>query len=91
MEPFAHSGAMTARGWLSAQPPGFQRDVLRAGRLRHYGAKESVFEIADDPGGIYGVASGSFFVSVQLQDGTVRLAHIIRPGTWFGHGPALTS
>jgi CRP/FNR family cyclic AMP-dependent transcriptional regulator len=83
--------ATTARGWLAAQTPHFQRDVLKAGRLRLFKAKESVFEIADDPGGIYGIASGSFFVSVQAQDGTVRLAHVIRPGTWFGHGPALTS
>lgn len=59
--------------------------------MRQFAAKEGVFEIDDDPGGVYGVASGSFFVSVQSQDGTVRLAHIIRPGTWFGHGPALTS
>ena len=91
MEPLDVSSAITVRGWLSAQPPHVQREVLRAGRLRQFAAKEGVFEIDDDPGGVYGVASGSFFVSVQSQDGTVRLAHIIRPGTWFGHGPALTS
>jgi hypothetical protein len=26
--------ATTARGWLAAQTPHFQRDVLKAGRLR---------------------------------------------------------
>jgi CRP-like cAMP-binding protein len=91
MDDAALHAAMTARGWLAGQTARFQRDVLKAGRLRLFQAKESVFEIADEPGGIYGIASGSFFVSVQAQDGTVRLAHIIRPGTWFGHGPALTS
>ncbi|MEJ1161333.1 Crp/Fnr family transcriptional regulator [Prosthecomicrobium sp. N25] len=83
--------AMTGRGWLSAQAPAFQRDVLKVGRLRQFDAKESVFEVADEPGGIYGIATGSFFVSVPTQAGSVLLAHIIRPGTWFGHGPALTS
>ncbi len=49
-----------------------------------------VFSIDDPPGGIYGVISGGIGVEGAGPFHTLRLGHVLRTGSWFGHGPILS-
>jgi CRP-like cAMP-binding protein len=78
------------RGWLARQPGEFQRAVLARGRLVRYEPGEYLHHVGDGPGGVYGAVSGgigSYLVGYAPEP---TLAHILRAGTWFGHGPLIT-
>lgn len=81
---------VSSRGWLSKQPTKFRKALLTRARQVAFPTGKSIFHAGDDPGGIYGIVSGGILVYVPGMDGSERLAHIVRPGVWFGHGPVLT-
>jgi CRP-like cAMP-binding protein len=48
-----------------------------------------VFAINDPPGGIYGVVSGGIGIEGGGPFHLLRLGHVLRAGSWFGHHPVL--
>lgn len=80
---------LLSRGWLPAQPPGFQAVLLGQAELRTFRKGEFVFQAGDGPGGLHGVVAGSFGTYVVTPHSPPALSHILHPGWWCGEGPAL--
>ncbi len=78
---FAH------RGWLSGQPPERRRQVLERGRRVAFDAGETIVNIGDGAGGIYGILSGAVGTIGMTEFAGPTLGHVMRPGFWFGEGP----
>jgi CRP/FNR family transcriptional regulator, cyclic AMP receptor protein len=78
------------RGWLSEQPEPFRQQILRMARPVEFKRGQWVFAVNDPPGGIYGVISGGIGIEGVGPYTLARLGHILRSGSWFGHGPILT-
>lgn len=81
---------LCGQGWLADQDREFQAAFLEKTVLKEVPAGNFVFRRGDFGGGMYGVAGGAFGVYVPWSHGEGRLADILRIGTWFGYGPALT-
>lgn len=90
MERAAAEKIFTSVGWLSQQPENFQAKLLGRGHLVALAADAYVFHADDPPGGIYGIADGSIGILVPTRGASMRLATILRAGTWFGQGPLIT-
>jgi CRP-like cAMP-binding protein len=84
-----HEALFATHGWLSAQPAGFRRQLLQMARPLTVARGEWVFSINDRPGGIYGVISGGIGIEGGGPFHLLRLGHVVRAGTWFGHHPIL--
>jgi CRP-like cAMP-binding protein len=61
--------------------------VLARSVLMRFGEHQTVYRAEDEPGGIYGLASGSLGQFVTTPDTGLILAHIVHAGDWFGFGP----
>jgi CRP/FNR family transcriptional regulator, cyclic AMP receptor protein len=85
----AHEALFTVHGWLSQQPAGFRRQILEMARSVSVARGEWVFSINDPPGGIYGVVSGGIGIEGGGPFHMLRLGHVLRAGSWFGHHPIL--
>jgi CRP/FNR family cyclic AMP-dependent transcriptional regulator len=85
----SHEGLFAAHGWLSQQPAGFRRQILEMARSVSIARGNWVFSINDPPGGIYGVVSGGIGIEGGGPFHLLRLGHVLRAGSWFGHHPAL--
>jgi CRP/FNR family transcriptional regulator, cyclic AMP receptor protein len=81
---------VSRQGWLSHTPPEFRQTVLDRCLLEDFEAGAVIYMVGDPPGGMYGLVSGSFGVSVAPGERGPYLAHFARPGTWFGELPAFT-
>jgi len=77
------------RGWLSRQPPPFRTLFIGLGRLIALERGAPVFHMGDESGGVFGVVSGGVAVRGGTPWQSPVLAHILRAGDWFGHGPVL--
>lgn len=82
--------ALQKAGWLADQPDWLRDCLLASARLRSFRRGEYAFHVDDEPGGIFGVAEGSFGVLVP-SGGEVAICHLMRAGAWFGGGPILTA
>jgi CRP/FNR family transcriptional regulator, cyclic AMP receptor protein len=82
--------AFEQRGWLSEQPPAFQQRIAALARVVRVRRGEWVFQVNDQPGGIYGVVWGGIGVEGSSPYSCSRLGHVLRSGSWFGHGPILS-
>jgi CRP-like cAMP-binding protein len=80
---------LAVTGWLSNQPYDFQRTLLSVGQIESLEAEQFVFHFDDAPGGIFGIVDGGIGALIPTMGSTFRLATILRPGVWFGHGPLL--
>jgi CRP-like cAMP-binding protein len=85
----AHEALFAAHGWLSEQPAGFRRQLLSMARPVSVTRGNWVFAINDPPGGIYGVISGGIGIEGGGPFHLLRLGHVLRAGSWFGHHPIL--
>lgn len=81
---------VAGQGWLSLVPSSFRDAVLGRSLVVTAAAGETLFQVGDEPGGLYGLVSGSLGVSVAPGDDGPYLAHFVRPGTWMGEGSAVT-
>lgn len=72
-------------GWLADRPTGVRDEIL--GRCRLLAPKAGTFLrlAGDDPGGIYGIASGGIGIMLPLATDGQALVHVSRRGTWFGY------
>ena len=77
-------------GWLSFTPPSFQQAVLQRCLLQCYKAGETIYNLGDPPGGMFGLVSGAVGVSVAPGERGPYFGHLARPGTWFGEAAAMT-
>jgi CRP/FNR family transcriptional regulator, cyclic AMP receptor protein len=77
-------------GWLSQTPPSFCRAVLDRCTLQKVAAGATIYATGDPPGGMYGLISGAFRVSVAQGERGPYFAHFFGPGDWFGEGPAIS-
>jgi CRP/FNR family transcriptional regulator, cyclic AMP receptor protein len=81
--------ALTARGWLAGCEPALRRAILDRARPVAFAPDQIVFHAGDLAGGIYGIARGSFALSVGAAATGPALATILRTGVWFGNGPLI--
>ena len=81
--------AMRNMGWLANQPDWLKEELLACSRLRQFSRGQYAYHFEDGPGGMYGVANGSFGVLVP-SGGEMIMCHVMGPGAWFGWGPILT-
>jgi CRP-like cAMP-binding protein len=81
---------LTASGWLARQPKSFQAQVLRRGLPSSFRKGESIYRIGDEPGGIYGLVSGSLALFTAPNGAAPRMPHLSAPGHWTGEGSYLT-
>jgi CRP/FNR family transcriptional regulator, cyclic AMP receptor protein len=79
-----------SHGWLSLTPPSFRDAVLGQSRLLAVRAGETIFQVGDPPGGLYGLLSGVLGVSIAPGESGPYLAHFAQPGTWLGEGAVVT-
>jgi CRP/FNR family transcriptional regulator, cyclic AMP receptor protein len=77
-------------GWLGQTPVEFQKAVLNRVLLRKYEVGETVYTIGDPTGGIYCLLHGTLRVAIAPDQHGPYLAHLLRPGTWFGEGPLIS-
>jgi CRP-like cAMP-binding protein len=66
-----------------------QDELLACGKLRRFRTGDFAYHIGDDPGGMFGIVSGTFGVVVTSGDETA-MCHLVRAGTWFGSAPVLS-
>ena len=86
-----HCAAMLrARGWLAGQPERFREQILRMIVPMHAPRSMPVFSVDGPAGGIYGIVSGGIGIEGSGPYNVPRLGHILRAGSWFGHGPAMS-
>jgi CRP-like cAMP-binding protein len=88
-ESFAKT-ALQKAGWLADQPVWLREAILSCARLRVFRRGEYAYHLDDEPGGMFGVAEGSFGVMVP-SGGELSICHLLRAGAWFGAGPILTA
>ena len=83
--------AIVARqGWLSYPPPPFREKVLERCQLQRFEAGATIYSVGDPPGGMYGLVSGKFAISIAPGERGPYVAHFARSGTWFGEAAAFT-
>lgn len=79
-------GVLLREGWLAAQPPPFQRELLAGSSLRDYRAGDVLYRIGDPVGGIFGLVSGVMTVVIGPPHYPPRMLHVGVPGSWIGEG-----
>lgn len=77
---------LRTRGWLSLQARDVQDAVLALGREQNVEAGRTVFSVGDPAGGCYAILRGQVAVSIAPGVHGPNIAHIARPGTWYGEG-----
>jgi CRP/FNR family cyclic AMP-dependent transcriptional regulator len=90
MDLFSAQTIATNHGWLSLTPSSFRDAVLDRSLTLSAAAGETIYNVGDPPGGLYGLISGSLGISIAPGENGPYLAHFIRPGTWVGEGAAVT-
>jgi CRP/FNR family transcriptional regulator, cyclic AMP receptor protein len=80
---------LLTHGWLANLSRDLASTLLRRSRLAAYAPRAAVYHADDPPGGIYGIAAGAFGILAAAEGREPRLAHLLRRGAWFGHGPLL--
>ena len=90
MEKHAAFEIAVRKGWLRRTPAGFQRAVLDRCLLERFEAGKPIYSIGDEPGGMYGIVSGSLAISVAPREMGPYTAHFATPGSWFGEIAAFT-
>lgn len=81
---------VSRQGWLSYTPAPFRRTVLERCRLQKLEAGATIYSVGDPPGGMYGLVTGNFAISIAPGERGPYVAHFARPGTWFGEAAAFT-
>jgi CRP/FNR family transcriptional regulator, cyclic AMP receptor protein len=80
---------VSQRGWLSHQPRAFRDELLRRTALKSYGRGEYIYHLEDAPGMMFGIVEGAVLIGVPHPIVGLYLAHLGRPGDWFGEAAAL--
>jgi len=81
---------VSRQGWLSHVPSPFREKVLDRCLIDEFHAGAVIYSVGDPPGGMYGLASGRYGVSIAPGERGPYVVHFATPGTWFGELPAFT-
>lgn len=81
---------MRGKTWLSETPADFQERMLAKCDLLQFKAAGSVYEVGDDPGGMFGVVEGHIELHLPTHGSETTLAYIGGPGFWAGDIAAVT-
>ncbi len=84
MELLRAMSVLRTKGWLSRQDRTFQDALLDGATPRYIAPGEAVYDLAADADGFFGLADGFLDVLIAPGQATPSLAHIARPGWWFG-------
>ncbi len=76
-------------GWLSQVPREFRTAVLERARLREFMTSDTIHIAGDEPGGMYGLVTGTVRVVLAGSEHGPYVVHLFRPVTWFGEGPSI--
>ena len=71
----------------AAAVPGKGAGALPVAAFR---AGATIYSVGDPPGGMYGLVSGKFAISIAPGERGAHIAHFARSGTWFGEAAAFT-
>ncbi|MFC7476859.1 Crp/Fnr family transcriptional regulator [Dankookia sp. GCM10030260] len=80
---------LAAKGWLAGQSLRIRRALLDGAKLVHFAKGDYAFRAGDPPGGMHGIAAGSFGIYLSTPFRGPSLSHILHPGWWCGEGPIL--
>ena len=72
------------QGWLARMPPAFREQVLTSCDFLRLKAGQAVYEVGDEAGGIFGVASGRLGLHVPALGEEPTLSFVGGPGFWAG-------
>lgn len=78
-----------SKGWLSEQSPEFQGLISEHARLRSTDKGRPIFHIADEGPEMYCLVAGMVAITVAHPIIGSYVAHIMRPGDWFGETATL--
>jgi CRP-like cAMP-binding protein len=78
------------KGWLADVPAEFREAVLSRSLLLRFKAGELIHFAGDQSAGMYGLLQGTVRVLLSADEHGPYFGHLLRPGTWFGEGPAIT-
>ena len=81
---------LAENGWLAGEPHWLRDAIISCSTLQSYEAGELTHIAGDDPGGMFGIAAGSFGIMIPTGNSELTICHLLRTGNWFGIGPVLT-
>jgi CRP-like cAMP-binding protein len=77
-------------GWLASYAEPLQDHLLAKGHVQHVPAGSVIFEVGGPPGGCYAALSGQIAVTIAPNESGPNIAHLARPGHWYGEGAYFT-
>lgn len=75
---------LRSRGWLAATPASFADKLLGRCVLLSVDRGYRGYRIGQQPDGLKGIVSGGFGFEIAPHERGPDLAHVFRPGSWFG-------
>ncbi len=80
---------LSKNGWLTEIPVDVRTMFLSRCELRKFSRGEYAYRIGDQPNGLWGVVFGGFAFSIAPHERGPHVAHVFRPGFWFGEAEFL--
>jgi CRP-like cAMP-binding protein len=80
---------LSNHGWLSEAPAGLRTTFLSQCELRKLSRGDYAYQAGDQTNGLWGVVSGGFAFSIAPHERGPHMAHVFRPGFWFGEAEFL--
>lgn len=80
---------LSNHGWLSEAPVGLRTILLSQCELRKLSRGDYAYQAGDQVNGLWGVVSGGFAFSIAPHEQGPHMAHVFRPGFWFGEAEFL--
>lgn len=75
---------LRSTGWLAATPASFANNLLARCVLLSVERGYRAYRIGQQPDGLRGIVSGGFAFEIAPHERGPHLAHVFRPGSWFG-------
>jgi CRP/FNR family cyclic AMP-dependent transcriptional regulator len=71
-------------GWLAHAPASFTEQLLRRCEIESVDRGVCPYRMGEPPDGLRGIVTGGFAFEIAIHERGPHLAHIFRPGFWFG-------
>jgi CRP/FNR family cyclic AMP-dependent transcriptional regulator len=71
-------------GWLADTHASFANKLLRRCQMTSLPRGSTPFRMGEEPDGLRGIVSGGFAFDIAMHERGPHLAHVFRPGAWFG-------
>ena len=89
MKSLPRPAALIETGWLSRSTAAFRRDLLEGAAPHRIAAGQYLYHAGDEPGGLWGIETGSVALEFALSDRLMRSGFVLHRGHWLGEGPIL--